>query len=115
MTFLGGADFDSTWIAQAAPGLFAAIVNADGSLNTPSNGAAKGSVVTLYATGAGLAPPTLAVQIDRRPAEVAGAETSGGLLRIAVRVPMDAKSGGVAVLLGAGRYWTPDAARMTVR
>ena len=112
---VGGAAFDSTWIAEAAPGLFAAIVNADGSLNTPSNAAAKGSVITLYATGAGLAPPTLAVRIDRRPAEVAGAETSGGLLRVAVRVPIDAKSGAVSVVLGVGRYWTPDAARMTVR
>jgi uncharacterized protein (TIGR03437 family) len=52
-------------VAPAAPGIFAAaggkgqgaILNQDGSSNSPANPAAKGSVMVLYATGAGQTNP----------------------------------------------------------
>jgi uncharacterized protein (TIGR03437 family) len=61
-------------VADAAPGLFAVsngsgqviAVHADGSLNSRSNPAARGSIVTLYATGEGLRTPAA---LDGRPAD----------------------------------------------
>jgi uncharacterized protein (TIGR03437 family) len=56
-------------VAPAVPGIFtidssgngqAAVFNQDGTLNSPSNPARKGSVIVLYATGAGLMDPPMA-------------------------------------------------------
>ena len=52
-------------VALASPGIFkwpwgaAIIVNQDGSFNNPSHPAPNGSIVTLYATGAGLMQPSV--------------------------------------------------------
>lgn len=52
-------------VAPASPGIFkwpwgaAIIVNQDGSFNNPSHPAPNGSIVTLYATGAGLMQPSV--------------------------------------------------------
>jgi uncharacterized protein (TIGR03437 family) len=40
-----------TSVVATHPGLFPRVWNADGSLNSPENPAARGSVVVLYATG----------------------------------------------------------------
>jgi uncharacterized protein (TIGR03437 family) len=58
-------------IAEAAPAIFtidapsprsgrAAALNEDGTVNSPDNPAAAGSILTLYATGAGLMQPAVA-------------------------------------------------------
>ena len=52
-------------VAAAAPGIFA-VVNQDGSRNGPERPAARGSVVTIYATGEGLTDPP---GVDGKPAE----------------------------------------------
>jgi uncharacterized protein (TIGR03437 family) len=39
------------WIVASSPGAFAPVLNQDGTLNSPSNPAQGGSIVTLYATG----------------------------------------------------------------
>jgi uncharacterized protein (TIGR03437 family) len=56
-------------VAPAVPGIFtidssgngqAAVFNQDGTINSPSNPARKGSVIVIYATGAGLMDPPMA-------------------------------------------------------
>ena len=44
----------SAAIASSAPGVFPPAINQDGTYNSPSNPAASGSYLTIYATGAGL-------------------------------------------------------------
>jgi uncharacterized protein (TIGR03437 family) len=110
-------------VIASSPGIFVvnaagqgAINNQDGSANTTKNGAAPGSVVSIFATGAGqtdpagldgvisanslpLPKPQLAVtaQINGEDAEVtyAGAAPGlvAGMLQVNVRVPADAPKG----------------------
>ncbi len=112
-----------TVITRAAPGLFTqdgsglgpgAILNEDGTLNSVSNPAARGSVVALFATGGGLTSPLLGdgqiatiaaplstvgagVAIGDRFANVLYAGTAPGLvngaLQINARIPEDAPTG----------------------
>jgi uncharacterized protein (TIGR03437 family) len=108
-------------LAPAAPGIFttfvggsdALLLNADGSLNGPSNAAARGSVVALYATGAGqgvtgvpaAAPaPGLAasVSIAGEAGDIlyAGpAPTLVGVAQVNTRVPDDIPAGRAALTL----------------
>jgi uncharacterized protein (TIGR03437 family) len=121
-------------VADAAPAVFTldasgvgpgAILNRDWSINTPSNPADKGSVVSLYAMGAGqtdppgangqitgdvLAEPLLpvSVQIDNLDAEVsyAGAAPAlvAGVIQVNCIIPANARSGSaVPVVLNVGR------------
>jgi uncharacterized protein (TIGR03437 family) len=54
----GASRFKQTLpVADSAPGVFGAITNQDGSLNSATNPAARDSVVTLYATGEGVLDP----------------------------------------------------------
>jgi uncharacterized protein (TIGR03437 family) len=119
-------------VAVAGPGLFTqdssgagagAILNQDGSLNSTTAPAAKGSVVSLWGTGAGMTNPPLtdgktvgspppnlvdpvSVFIDGESAEVLYAGPAPGLIagamQVNVRVPSGARSGIVHVLVGAG-------------
>ncbi|MBS1877821.1 MAG: putative Ig domain-containing protein [Acidobacteria bacterium] len=120
-------------VAPSAPGLFtmtasgigaAAALNQDGSYNTPTSGAAPGSIVVLYATGEGQTSPggsdgLLAASVYPKPllpvtvtiggvtAEVlyAGAAPtySAGLMQVNVRVPGSAPRGAsVPVVLTVG-------------
>jgi uncharacterized protein (TIGR03437 family) len=123
-------------VLDSRPGIFSmdasghgqgAILNEDGSLNSPSNPAARGSVITLYGTGEGQAAPgvedgqilsdalpqtslpvwvffdltTNEFQVPSKSAEVlyAGgvAGSVAGLLQINVRVPPDAVATGPTV------------------
>jgi uncharacterized protein (TIGR03437 family) len=102
-------------VAASAPGIFtkitggsdASLLNQDGTVNDPSNPAARGSVIALFATGAGQTTPasatgvaagtggqTLAVtvSIGSRAAEVLYAGPAPGLvgvMQVNVRVPAD--------------------------
>ena len=110
-------------IAPAVPGLYTmtgtgtgqvAALNQDGSLNSESHPAARGSVVSLFITGQGRTEPELgdeelpslqalpkpvlpvSVTIGDRTAEVAEAQSAPGVpgtIQIGVRVPIDAPAG----------------------
>ncbi|HLX42280.1 MAG TPA: IPT/TIG domain-containing protein [Bryobacteraceae bacterium] len=83
-------------IAATAPGIFttaagqAAANNADGSVNSPTNPAPRGSVIALYGTGEGVSGLPAIVSIGGYAAEVLyQGEVAGypGLLQINARVP----------------------------
>jgi uncharacterized protein (TIGR03437 family) len=104
-------------LAAAAPGVFTAsgksqatAVNQNGSFNSDSNPAARGEIVTLFATGSGatspagvtgkLPPPGRAPagKVAVNFADVAGeiqsaGEIAAGVLQINVRVPASAQTG----------------------
>ena len=130
----------------SAPGLFTAnssgsgevaAANQDGSLNSQSNAAARGSVVTFYGTGAGQLSPAgidgvlvgaplpaltqpVSIRIGGKPAQVlyagpAPGEVSG-VLQIDAVVPLDAPSGdAVSVYLVIGNNSSPQGATLAVR
>jgi len=119
-------------VALTAPGIFtlsgagtgqAAVLNQDGSVNSPSNPAAKGSVIAVFATGGGQTnpasvdgqvvtspPPALAapvaVTIGGQSSAVTYAGGSVGLLSAVLQVntivPASASSGSVAISLTIG-------------
>jgi uncharacterized protein (TIGR03437 family) len=86
-------------VVNAAPGIFttgngtgqAAAVNQDGTLNSESNPAARGSIVVLYATGQGQAvASTVSLKIGLYPAELLYAGPAPGfpgLMQINAEVP----------------------------
>jgi uncharacterized protein (TIGR03437 family) len=47
-------------VVVAAPGIFTSILNQDSSVNSPSNPAARGSIVSVYMTGVGALSPPIA-------------------------------------------------------
>lgn len=111
------------WVQPAIVGIFTqnasgrgqgAILNQDGSVNSPSNPAEKGSIVVLFATGEGRTQPEgvdgrvtaeplprpllrIFAQVDNRSAEVLYAGGAPGLvagvLQMNVRIPEGARSG----------------------
>jgi uncharacterized protein (TIGR03437 family) len=113
-----------------------AILNQDGSVNSQSNPASRGSVVVLYATGAGLTTPAgvdgllttqpyptpmlpVSVTIDGQPAQIlyAGAAPGlvAGVLQINVVVPANAGQETYdQVVVTVGDYVSPSAVTITV-
>ena len=131
-------------VASSAPGLFTVIagtgqviaINRDGKLNSPVDPAARGSVVTLYATGEGLtnpvsqdgklatAPypkPVLGVTLTAGgyPADILFAgEAPGfaGLMQINARLPgVSALTGSVPLVLRVGTASSQTGVTITVR
>ncbi len=96
-----GAASVTLLVAAANPGLFPVVLNADGSLNSAAQPAPAGSVVTLYATGAGNSLP-LSVAIASLPAAIVSSQSAAGLLTIQVTVPAACPTGNQPVLLTAG-------------
>jgi uncharacterized protein (TIGR03437 family) len=122
--------------ALAAPGLFTvdgsgkgqgAILNEDGTQNSESNPAKRGSVITFFATGEGLTTPdgvdgklaTEPVPVPLQPvivgindggAEVLSAGGSPGLvagiMRVVARIPSDAPSGNTKISIGIGGFYS---------
>jgi uncharacterized protein (TIGR03437 family) len=88
--------------AEANPGLFPVATNEDGTLNSPSQPALAGSVVTLYATGEGKSLP-LSLAIAGQPAVIVSAGTAAGVLEIHAKVPESCPLGEQPVVLTAGR------------
>jgi uncharacterized protein (TIGR03437 family) len=134
----------TTGLTQAAPGLFAlnaagtgqlVAINQDGSLNSSTNGAVAGSIVTLYATGTGLTNPlgvTGAVQtetltpllkisatIGGKAATVVYAATPPGFLSgvtlVQATVPAGLTAGEVPVVLNAGSAATTQNVTINVK
>jgi uncharacterized protein (TIGR03437 family) len=78
-------------VAEASVGLFPQVIKADGTVSGPENPAARGAVVTLFATGTGLLSPSLTdVRIGTMPAQVVWAGPAPGvpgLLQVNLRLP----------------------------
>jgi astacin len=125
-------------VVETVPGLFTydgsgkgpvAALNEDGTVNSANNPAAPGSVVVLFATGAGVFEKSFAdgqiigaelaapkapvyVRFDKLPGSVVYAGVAptlvNGALQVNVRVPNDAVGGGqVPVRLTVGSYSSP--------
>ena len=88
----------SSQVVSARPGLFttgngtgqAVAVNEDGTLNSESNPAARGSIVLIYATGQGQAPSNVSLKVGQYIAELLYAGPAPGfpgLMQINARVP----------------------------
>ncbi|MBL8175524.1 MAG: hypothetical protein JNK48_12695, partial [Bryobacterales bacterium] len=120
----------SATVKPFVPGIFTAgsgsgpanATNEDLSVNQAGSGAARGGLLTFYATGEGMIEPALvegkladvpypvpagpvAVSIDGKAAEIVGmgaAATSPGVLQVTVRVPAQAGSGPAPLLLTVG-------------
>lgn len=133
-------------VAAAAPALFtsdasgagqAAAFNQDGSLNLPQNGAAAGTIVTLFGTGEGQTTPVgldgLIANSTRFPAPAAGVSATiggvdapvvyagaaplevAGVLQLNVRVPAGLKIGANAVVVTVGGAASPLNVTVTVK
>ncbi len=83
-------------MSAAAPGIFtngsgqAAASNQDGSLNSASNPATRGSIITLYATGQGTGSGAISLTIGNFAAQLlyaAAAPGFPGLMQINAQVP----------------------------
>jgi len=123
-------------VSLALPGIFtadssgkgdAACLNQDGSFNSPSNPAARGSVITLFVTGEGATSPAsiagmltiapyatpvqpVTVMIGGQPAAVqyAGAAPGepAGMMQINAVVPATIDPGRAAVVVSVGGFST---------
>jgi uncharacterized protein (TIGR03437 family) len=96
---------ESIRVAPAHPGFFAGVFNQDGSVNSPANPAAPGSMAVLFATGTAPAQPSL--RIDGRQARLHFAGPipgTVGLIQINAEIPAEAQPGGCvdAILTSAG-------------
>jgi uncharacterized protein (TIGR03437 family) len=104
-------------VADAAPGLFAdpsgqaMAVNQDGTLNSSTNPAPRGSVLSLYGTGQGVTGLAVSVTIGGYAADVlyAGPVTGyPGLLQINVQVPSGyIATGPMSVAFSVGQTTSP--------
>jgi uncharacterized protein (TIGR03437 family) len=138
-------------VSSAAPGIFTAnasgtgpgaILNANGSVNSPSNPAAKGSTVAIYLTGEGQTSPAgvtggvttatqpapqvtpapllpVAVLIDGSPATVAYAGEApslvAGVMQLNVVIPAGAKSGDLSLVVSIGGTSSQNGVTVSVR
>jgi uncharacterized protein (TIGR03437 family) len=133
-------------VAESAPGLFTydssgagqgALLNQDGSVNTPQNPAERGSIVVLFGTGEGQTDPAgqdglingvippqprqpVAVLIGGREAAVLYAGGAPGLvagvIQVNARIPEDlAESGAVPVTLRVGTAGSQPGVTLAVR
>jgi uncharacterized protein (TIGR03437 family) len=132
-------------VNEAAPGLFtsdssgrgqAAVLNQDFGINSTSNAAARGSIVVMFATGAGQTDPpgvdgmitqgdsvmprlAVSVLIGGQPADVIYAGNAPGLVAGAVqvnaRIPQKINAGQVSVLLSIGGIPSQSGVTLAVR
>jgi uncharacterized protein (TIGR03437 family) len=119
-------------VAASAPGIFTAdgsgtgqgaVLNEDGSVNSPANPARRGSIVVIYATGEGQTNPAgldgkiaagtlpapvlpVTVTVNNEAAEVlyAGAASGlvAGVMQVNFRLPPNAPGGNIAILCRVG-------------
>jgi uncharacterized protein (TIGR03437 family) len=132
-------------VAPAAPAIFTldqsghgpgAILNQDTSVNSDLNPADRGSIVTLYASGAGLLVPAaqdgvvttelasatlpVAVLVDGQNTDITYAGAAPGLvsgvLQVNFRLPLQATTGkAVGVLLKVGRFTSQSGVTLAIR
>lgn len=111
-------------VVDAAPALFAnasgeaSVVNQDGTLNSPSNPAARGSVIALFGTGEGVTGLPFSVTIGGYPAAILYAGPAGnypGMFQINVQVPSGYFSGGtLPIQVSVGTAATQSGLTVTV-
>jgi uncharacterized protein (TIGR03437 family) len=105
-------------VVDAAPALFGAAINQDGSLNSASNPAARGSVLTLYGTGEGVTELPFSVTIGGYDAAILYAGPAGsyaGIFQLNVQLPAGYFPGGtLPILVNVGLYTTQDGFNVTV-
>ncbi len=119
-------------IQASSPGLFtadstgqgqAAAINQDGTINTPTNPAAAGSYISLYATGEGattpagvdgkpataplpkpILPVTVTIAGQPAPVQYAGAAPGlvAGVMQVNAQIPANTPSGKIAVVIQVG-------------
>ena len=121
-------------VVPSAPGLFSAnasgtgngsIVNADGTVNTPANPAARGSYVSLYGTGEGQTSPPgvdgrIALSVYPKPVlpvkvSIGGIDATSGILyagsaptlvagvfQVVVTIPTSVPAGSVPIVVTVG-------------
>jgi uncharacterized protein (TIGR03437 family) len=140
------SDPTSIPLVEASPGIFTAdssgqgpgvILNQNGTFNTAVNGAAKGSVVSVYVTGSGqttppgsdgsipvedlplplLQPPSAKVGDQEAQVTYAGAAPGmvSGILQFNVMIPANARSGVQQILIRLGRYSSQLGVTVTVQ
>jgi uncharacterized protein (TIGR03437 family) len=94
-------------------------VNEEGTANGPDHPAARGSVVTLYATGLGELDLPVEVRIGGRPAEVLATRVSGtrpGVSEVQVRVPESVEPAAFQpVVLQIGHLFTQPGIGLAIR
>jgi uncharacterized protein (TIGR03437 family) len=125
------------FFTQAASGAgIAAVLNEDSSLNSGSNPAARGSVVSFFVTGEGQTDPSgtdgllaaaplpapllpISVRIGGKPAEVRYAGGAPGLvagvMQVNARVPADLLAGAQSVYLVVGNTISPQGVTVSIR
>jgi uncharacterized protein (TIGR03437 family) len=93
-------------VVDAAPALFPAVVNQDGTLNNETNPATRGGVITLYGTGEGVTGLPFSVSIGGYDATILYAGPAGayaGMFQVNIQLPSGYFSGGtlpIAVTVG---------------
>ena len=142
-TLVGGSL--SVGMVTSKPALFTAnssgvgqvaAFNQDGSLNSPSNPAEPGSVITLYGTGAGLMDRALvdgqimdgnlarpkgavAVKFGKLAGKIYYAGTApflvNGALQVNVGIPAEALPGAIAVQISVGTWTSPPGTTVSIR
>jgi uncharacterized protein (TIGR03437 family) len=117
----------SAQVVSAMPGLFttgsgtgqAAAVNEDGTLNSESNPAARGSIVLLFATGQGQSAGNVSLKVGQYAAELLYAGPAPGfpgLMQINARVPSGFLPPGVEpVVLSVGTVASQGGVTIAVR
>ena len=111
-------------VVDAAPALFAdssgqaSVVNEDGTLNSPSNPAARGSIITLFGTGEGVTGLPFSLSIGGYVASILYAGPSGnypGMFQINAQVPSGyLPAGTFPVVAGVGTYTTQEGLTISV-
>jgi len=94
-----------TFFLVAAPGIYTldasgygqgAIVNEDGTINSPANPAARGSIISVYGTGGGVTTPTFP---DGSIVPKAANLVNGGYLTVGLRIGQMLYQGAAPTLL----------------
>jgi uncharacterized protein (TIGR03437 family) len=102
-------------VVDAAPALFsnagqASVVNEDGTLNSPSNPAPRGSIITLFGTGEGVTGLPFSLTVGGYAASISYAGPAGnypGMFQINAQVPSGYLSPGTfPVVVGVGPFTT---------
>ena len=111
-------------VVDAAPALFAnasgqaSAINQEGTLNSPSNPATRGSIIALFGTGEGVTGLPFSVSIGGYAATIIYAGPAGnypGMFQINVQAPSGYFSGGtLPVIVSVGAFTTQAGVTVTV-
>jgi uncharacterized protein (TIGR03437 family) len=135
VNFDGGAASARLPVVAVRPGLYPRVFNQDGSVNSPENPAAPGSVVVLFGTGQGVTDPPsptgafprdgfpvpaapAAVRIGGREAELlfrGQAPGTAGVIQLNVRIPDGASGAALPVVWSVGEAGSQAGVTVAVR